>query len=443
MTTTTPDLGGNGDGARGDVVRDRAMFVDPEWFAKELEHVFAHSWLLIGHDSEVPNAGDYVTRRMGTDPVILVRDESGDLYVLLNSCQHRGTQLCKASFGNTAHFRCGYHGWLYGNDGRLKGVPSVKKVYADEYFAKEDCTLPRARVALYHGLVYATWDEQLAPFEDSLGDLRWYLDALFDIAPGGWEVFGPPARYLMQGNWKLPVDNLGMDGYHLATAHKTMYEAGFLGRASTTESVVQGHTMATPEANTLRVVHPILDADDPLYFGFPEDRWPSITEGLTADQREFLDSSAVVHGQVFPNSGYIKVALFTSGDPRDKQTAFLQWRLYNPIDVNTTEGVHWCLVPRDYPDEWKRESYKFATRTHSGGAVFEGDDLENFSRIQHVSVGTRTRRTPWNLSIGLGVEAEDHMKRWPGPGPVEPKNYNEAGNRALYSRLRTMVEAGA
>jgi phenylpropionate dioxygenase-like ring-hydroxylating dioxygenase large terminal subunit len=418
---------------------DRRMIVDPDWFEAELEHVFARSWLFVGHDTEIPNAGDYVTRTMGRDPVIMVRDESAHVHVLLNSCQHRGTQICKADLGNTAHFRCGYHGWMYANDGRLVAVPAQKKVYSAEHFDRQACSLPSARVAIHHGFVYATWSADIEPFEDHLGDVAWYLDALLALGPGGWEAYGPPARFLLQGNWKVPLENIGGDGYHLAVAHKTMYDAGSLGRASNTESVVQGHTFATDRGHALRVVHPIINPDKPLYLGLPDDFARTIDAAVTPEQRSFLSGSAVIHGQLFPNCGFIKVVFFTSGESADQPTAFMQWRVYNPAGPRTTEALHWTMVPAAAPEDWKRESYKFSARTHTGGALFEGDDVENFARIDAANRGVVALRYPALYTLGVGVDAKDLMD-WRGPGRVEPKNYSEVASRALYGRVGQMID---
>lgn len=421
---------------------DRRAIVDEEWLDAELDRVFARSWLFVGHETEIPNAGDYVTRTMGRDPVIMIRDDAGSVNVLLNSCQHRGTQLCKADLGNTAHFRCGYHGWTYKNDGRLVAVPAQKKVYGDGHFDRRSHDLPRARVALHHGFVYASWDPDIEPFEDHLGEMRWYIDALLALGPGGWEAYGPPARFLLQGNWKVPLENIGGDGYHLSVAHKTMYDAGFLGRSSNTERVVQGHTFATERGHALRVVHPIINPDKPVYLGLPGELAEKIDATVTPEQRAVLSGSAVIHGQIFPNCGFIKVVFFTSGESADEPTAFVQWRLYNPVDSHTTEALHWTMVPKDAPERWKRESYKFSARTHTGGALFEGDDLENFARIDAANAGVVALRQPVRYTLGLGVEAEDLMD-WKGPGDVEPKNYNELSSRVLYSRVAEMVGQGS
>jgi phenylpropionate dioxygenase-like ring-hydroxylating dioxygenase large terminal subunit len=104
---------------RADAFRvSRRIYSDRDVHAAELERIFRHCWLFVAHESEIPEPGDYVTRVLGVDPVIVVRDERGDVQVLHNACRHRGVKLCRAAMGNASHFRCSYHGWTYANQRR-------------------------------------------------------------------------------------------------------------------------------------------------------------------------------------------------------------------------------------------------------------------------------------------------------------------------------------
>src|SRR6476620_5034816 len=84
---------------------------------------FSRAWLFSGHESQIPNPGDYAAARMGEEAVILCRDRTGAVHVFLNSCRHRGMEVCRYDDGNTTVFTCPYHGWSYGTDGALVGVP--------------------------------------------------------------------------------------------------------------------------------------------------------------------------------------------------------------------------------------------------------------------------------------------------------------------------------
>ena len=100
-----------------------SLYTDPRVFADEMERIFHRGWVFVGHDSEVPRPGDFVTRRVGTEPVIMVRDGDGRVAVLVNRCMHRGTMVCAADRGHARTFTCPYHGWTYDLAGTLLGVP--------------------------------------------------------------------------------------------------------------------------------------------------------------------------------------------------------------------------------------------------------------------------------------------------------------------------------
>ena len=100
-----------------------SLYTDPRIFADEMERIFHRGWVFVGHESEVPRPGDFVTRHIGTEPVILVRGQDGASAVLVNRCMHRGTMLCAADRGSTRTFTCPYHGWTYDLSGGLLGVP--------------------------------------------------------------------------------------------------------------------------------------------------------------------------------------------------------------------------------------------------------------------------------------------------------------------------------
>ena len=100
----------------------RSVYADPAIFELELERIFGRAWLVLGHESQVRNAGDYFTTRMGREPVVVVKQDNGQIGALINRCAHRGSMVCAEGRGNAERFVCPYHGWSYDRAGALKAV---------------------------------------------------------------------------------------------------------------------------------------------------------------------------------------------------------------------------------------------------------------------------------------------------------------------------------
>ena len=114
-----------------DLVREtevhRDVYIDQEVFDLEMEHLFANTWIYVGHDSQVPNAGDYYGTTIGKQPVLMVRHSDGVVHVLYNRCPHKGTRITIDTCGNAGKFfRCPYHAWSFKTDGSLLAIPLRK-----------------------------------------------------------------------------------------------------------------------------------------------------------------------------------------------------------------------------------------------------------------------------------------------------------------------------
>jgi phenylpropionate dioxygenase-like ring-hydroxylating dioxygenase large terminal subunit len=156
---------------KGLVLDDRIsgrLYYDPAIYQEELEKIWHREWVYVAHESEVPQPGDYVTRNIGAQPVIVSRDEDGKVHLLLNRCMHRGNTVCQSDCGNSHAFRCAYHGWTYNNRGDLVGVPYAGGY--DKSFRKEEFGLAKVpRVASHRGLIFASLSPTGPSLDEHLG----------------------------------------------------------------------------------------------------------------------------------------------------------------------------------------------------------------------------------------------------------------------------------
>ncbi|WP_292998296.1 aromatic ring-hydroxylating dioxygenase subunit alpha [Nevskia sp.] len=202
-----------------------AVYNDPALHARELQRFFYEQhWCYVGLEAEIPNPGDYKRTEIGERSVILVRALDGAIHVVENACAHRGVAFCRARSGNAQAFVCPYHQWNYALDGRLRGVPMRHGVKRDGVaqggmpvdFNLADHGLTRLKVATRGGVVFASFDHDIEPFEDFLGpDILRYFDRLFD---GRRLTILGYNRQRIPGNWKLMQENI-KDPYHPGLLH--------------------------------------------------------------------------------------------------------------------------------------------------------------------------------------------------------------------------------
>ena len=199
------------------------LYHEPAVFDEEMDKIFHRGWVFVGHETEVVKAGDFVTRMIGLQPVIMSRDKDNQLHLLMNRCRHRSATVCQEEYGNATSFQCPYHGWTYASNGDLTRVPFKLGMagYLDS-FRQEEYGLARVpRVANHRGFIFASLSPTGVPFKEYLGRAAEYIDRYCDMAPDG-EIFSTAGRHrmLVQSNWKLQVENL-TDAYHVSFAHQS------------------------------------------------------------------------------------------------------------------------------------------------------------------------------------------------------------------------------
>lgn len=196
------------------------VYTDPSVYDDEQRRIFRGPvWSFVGFDREIPEPGDYRTTCIGETPVIVLRDETGEIRVMVNRCAHRGNLVCIRKEGNAPDLTCVYHNWRYDLQGNLKSVAFEKgigqKGGMPDDFDKALHGLRRLRVETLHGLIFATFSDETPPLAEYLGAEM--VENVDRVLGRGMCILGTYSQY-MPNNWKLYMENV-RDSYHASLLH--------------------------------------------------------------------------------------------------------------------------------------------------------------------------------------------------------------------------------
>lgn len=184
-------------------------YTSRELFQQEKHRIFRRTWLCLGREEQVAQAGDYFTLDIMGDPIVVTRDKSGEVRAFLNMCRHRGVPVVEGQ-GNARGFSCPYHAWYYDLEGRLLAAPHM----GQSDVSLEDWRLRPMRVATWRGWIFGSFNLDVEPFADFLApledDLEWFKSAECRLAD--------KVVLTIDCNWKLLLENL-IDIYHVPVLH--------------------------------------------------------------------------------------------------------------------------------------------------------------------------------------------------------------------------------
>ena len=413
------------DAADGTV--DREAFVGEDVFRLELDRIFHRLWIFLAHDSEIPDRGDYVVRTMGRVPVIAVRGSDGEVRVLLNSCRHRGTKLCRGEAGHARHFVCPYHGWSYEIDGGL--ITTSYDEHLPSGMDKADWGLvPAPRVETYRGLIFAAWDPGVPPLVDYLGDIAWYLDALFWRTPEGMEVLAPPHRWRTRANWKIGALNFIGDSQHVRTTHAGPITLDKV-RSEKDGFYVQGgdsFQVVTDEGHGCTLTYLAPGMPEGNYLTHPPGLRDAYAGTLSAGQLAMLHHLRVAVGNVFPNFSFIESQVALG----EKAVIIRQWQ---PLSGTEMEVLSWVLAEREAAADYKDRALKHGFHNFGAAGVFEQDDLELWASATQASDNPIAQRFPYSFHSSLPFHDApiDNAK---GPGRAYKPSNTEVAQFAFMQR---------
>lgn len=380
----------------GTGVLDRRVLSDEAIYRLELERIFARGWNFMCHDSQIREPGDYFVSYIGEDQVIVVRDEQGDVHVLLNTCRHRGNALCRTEQGRAKSFVCSYHGWNYALDGRLLAVPGEKTYYRGAIERSRLGLVKAARVESYLGFWFATMDADAPALAEYLGDVgRTGLGMV--CAHGDVEAVDGIQKNVVDCNWKIAVDNL-FDWYHVMYSHASAGKAGILNLAEILHPNDQfvmlseyGHAISGP--------------------GIPRAMQERI-DALTDAEREQLSASMPADMRLRPRTAdelMGRVGVRSVGHPNLFPNLWItiggmQMCLRIPRGPSRTELWWFTFLPKDIEPSSRRRLVQMATHLFGPAGLLEQDDGENWSQSTRTSRGFANRKAGHQITMGLGQD---------------------------------------
>ncbi len=401
-----------------------SIYTDPALFDLEMERVFGAGWVYLGHVSELPQPGSYKSTWIGKEPVILVRNASGDLRVLRNRCRHRGATVCQEERGQARHFSCAYHGWTYDLDGRLVAMPEPDG-YRGVVSAAELPLLPAATVDDYRGLIFASLNADVAPLREYLKPALPYMDEFLDQgAPWELAVAGQ-FKLLARANWKLILEN-STDGYHFQYTHRS-----YLNLVDTEQGerhrVAKGTSVRFVRAlgNGHGVIHgPRSSSNEARRPRIAPREWDRFVEQAHRDHPEQADR--MIASSV---GSFMNVCLFPNVSLSD-----LFLRELRPIAVDLTEVRHTVFKLVGAPDIANEIRLRIHESFNGPGGLGNTDDVEAWRRVQE---GVQAAPDQWVLlNRGLMRESDD------GEGGRVSDGSDETAMRGAYTEWARLMSAG-
>jgi phenylpropionate dioxygenase-like ring-hydroxylating dioxygenase large terminal subunit len=187
-----------------------ARYTSREFHELEMKRMWSRAWQMACHESNILEAGDYITYEIGNRSWIVTRQKDGSIKAFANACLHRGMQLAEGS-GKLPAFVCPFHGWSWNLDGSNRGVTER---WDFPHLKGRNLCLPEAKVATWGGFVFINPDPDAQPFEDYVGE----LDEHFVSDPFENRRVAVHVARVTPANWKVAMEAF-IESYHVSPTH--------------------------------------------------------------------------------------------------------------------------------------------------------------------------------------------------------------------------------
>jgi p-cumate 2,3-dioxygenase subunit alpha len=383
---------------------NREVMTDPEVFQRERELIFNHTWLYIGHETELRKPNDFKTRDVAGRPLIFAKDAKGKVQVWVNSCPHRGAMLCREPQGNARFMTCFYHGWSFSTSGDMVSMPDDASYGPN--FERPGLASP-SKVDSYRGFVFVTFDPDIVDLKTYLAGAAEYLDLVSDLSEVGMQVLEGTHEYSVKANWKLLVEN-SVDGYHAVSTHQRYFE--MVNAAQGTNALAQRRPS---RAIDLGNGHAVIgsSAGGGSIFGRP------LSAAAEAERQARFARLSEKYGDAWIDrlSGSRNMVIFPNLVVIDLVMGVVI-RKIDPIAPDYMEVTAWELAPPDEGEELHRQRLDNFLTFWGPGGLASPDDVEALETCQRSFAGRR--ELAWSdISRGMNKGApngsdELQMRAW-------------------------------
>ena len=402
---------------------DREVFLNEAVFELEMRHLFEGGWVYLAHESQIPNANDFLTTYIGRQPVIVTRDAQGEFSCLANACSHRGARVCRVKQGTRRTFTCSFHGWVYDNHGRNLDVRGYDAGGYLPKFERRELGLPRARIESYRGFLFGSLNPDVPALETHLAGSKYFIDLILDQSPTGKvEVIPGRTTYTYNGNWKLAAEN-GVDGYHGPTVHASYITAA-------------KRRMADPGQDVKVLDLSAIEKADGGFFYFGRGH-----AALWASYLNFQSRPNYVFRDQFMKSFGAEKTQWIIEQSRNlllypnvflMDTSSNQIRIIRPISLEKTEVTTYCFGPEGEAADSRAMRIRQYEDFFNASGMATPDDLAEFTNCQQ---GFHARASKWSdLSRGA-ANWKKHPDGNAGKGVPAVMSGGNATSEGLYVGL--------
>ena len=393
----------------------KSVYTDPSIFELEMERIWGQAWIFIGHESQIPESGDFFTTNINhREPVLMIRDKEDSIHVLHNRCAHKGAKIVEERTGNVrGAFRCSYHGWTYNFDGSILSIPNEEGYKGTGFDVKDSCNnlQPLAQSDCYRGFVFATLSCSTPPLKEWLGGAIECIDNLCDRAPEGEvELAGGILRYDHPCNWKFILENLN-DTMHPMVVHQSIVQAA-------EEYIKTLPEEATEHRSEAEIIPPFgasyKNFENSGITGFPFGHhydggktsihadytvFPAYHQAMTnayGEEKTRDIYSFNTHNVLYYPSLTIKCAIQNI-------------RVIRPISVDRFIVESWSFRLKGAPEEMLQRTVLYSRLINSSMGMVGPDDLEVYRRMQEGLVSSGSDWIEYHRQYGRDKELDDRV----------------------------------